>query len=82
MLRRFLWNTVGVLSTVLGLIGLVLPIIPGVLFLLLAAWCFSRAGTLSRSERDREYQSLRDELRFDLSEYRNRYRYRSPRDRY
>ena len=41
---------VGIIALALGLIGLVVPIIPGVLFLLVAALCF---GVLSRPVRSR-----------------------------
>lgn len=34
----------GWLFTALGAIGLVLPLMPGTVFLILAAWCFSRSS--------------------------------------
>jgi uncharacterized protein len=40
--RRWLWLGAGVASLALGLIGLALPVVPTVPFVLLAAWCFSR----------------------------------------
>ena len=44
MLQRAFYLTLGSCLTVLGLIGLVLPVIPGVLFLVLAVLCFSAAS--------------------------------------
>ena len=40
--RRGLWLGAGVVSLLLGLVGLALPVVPTVPFVLLAAWCFSR----------------------------------------
>ena len=46
----------GVVLTVLGLIGLLIPVIPGLLFLLLAAFCFSAgAPGLRRKLRNSRY---------------------------
>ncbi len=39
--RRWLWLGAGVVSLALGLVGLALPVVPTVPFVLLAAWCFS-----------------------------------------
>ena len=41
MIKRAILMCLGALLMVLGLIGLVIPILPGVLFLVLAAVCFS-----------------------------------------
>ena len=41
MIRQFLLATLGVMLLGLGLIGLIVPVLPGVLFLALAAACFS-----------------------------------------
>jgi hypothetical protein len=41
--RRALWFTGGAIAMLLGLIGLFLPLLPTVPFLLLAAMCFSRS---------------------------------------
>lgn len=46
-LRRYsrpLLLAAGWLFTALGAIGLVLPLMPGTVFLILAAWCFSRSS--------------------------------------
>jgi hypothetical protein len=40
--QRVLWLSAGALSLVLGLVGLALPVMPTVPFVLLAAFCFSR----------------------------------------
>ena len=40
--RRWLWLGAGGASLALGAVGLALPVIPTVPFVLLAAWCFSR----------------------------------------
>jgi uncharacterized membrane protein YbaN (DUF454 family) len=41
MIKRAILMCLGAFLLVLGLIGLVIPILPGVLFLVLAAVCFS-----------------------------------------
>jgi uncharacterized protein len=41
--RRPLWFAAGVLAVLTGLIGIVLPLLPTVPFMLLAAMCFSRS---------------------------------------
>lgn len=43
-LRRPLLFLVGWLFTALGVVGMVLPLMPGTVFLILAAWCFSRSS--------------------------------------
>ena len=49
MLKRFAFLTLGVVLSIIGVIGLVVPVLPGVLFLALAALSFSagspRVGT-------------------------------------
>jgi uncharacterized membrane protein YbaN (DUF454 family) len=42
--QRVLWKMAGGASLVLGLIGLFLPLVPTVPFVLLAAWCFSHGS--------------------------------------
>lgn len=71
MFERILWGAAGIASTGVGLLGLIIPIIPGILFLLLAAVCFSRAA---KSERKNRYgaaggfsrRRFADEMRADL----------------
>lgn len=58
-LRAFLFS-VGVLATLLGLIGLVVPLLPTVPFILLAAWCFVKSS-------DRAYRLLRSQEYLDRS---------------
>ncbi len=41
---RFAWLAAGVLLTALGIVGLILPVMPGTIFLILAAGCFARGS--------------------------------------
>lgn len=41
---RLIWTIAGILSVSLGLIGAVLPLLPTVPFMLLAAFCFARGS--------------------------------------
>lgn len=42
-MTRHLWQAAGVLCVGLGIVGLILPFMPGMVFLLLAAFCFARS---------------------------------------
>lgn len=42
--RRPLYLVAGWAFTLLGVVGLVLPLLPGAVFLIVAAWCFSRSS--------------------------------------
>jgi len=42
-IKRSVWLACGVLLVALGTIGIFLPVMPTVVFYLLAAWCFSRS---------------------------------------
>ena len=41
---RLLWLAAGLLLTAIGIIGLVLPVMPGTVFLIFAAACFARGS--------------------------------------
>jgi hypothetical protein len=43
-LARGLWLAAGILLTGIGIAGIVLPLLPGVVFLILAAACFARSS--------------------------------------
>ena len=41
---RPLWLGLGIVFTGIGIAGTVLPLLPGTVFLVMAAWCFSRSS--------------------------------------
>ncbi|MFD1332907.1 YbaN family protein [Methylopila musalis] len=41
---RFLWLGAGVVALALGVVGVILPVMPGTVFLILAAACFARGS--------------------------------------
>ncbi|MEM8916190.1 MAG: YbaN family protein [Pseudomonadota bacterium] len=41
---RHIWTALGLVSLGIGLVGIVLPILPTTVFLLLAAYCFARGS--------------------------------------
>ncbi|MEQ8485212.1 MAG: hypothetical protein RIB46_12690 [Pseudomonadales bacterium] len=45
-MHKWIWMSAGVILGALGLVGLILPIIPGVLLLAGSAACFARAKQL------------------------------------
>jgi len=42
--QRPVYLAAGWLCTILGIVGLALPVMPGTVFLIAAAWCFSRSS--------------------------------------
>jgi uncharacterized protein len=41
---RIIYFSLGWLMVALGVIGIVMPLMPGVVFLIVAAWCFARSS--------------------------------------
>lgn len=41
---RYIWNSFGLFAVGLGVLGIILPLVPAVPFLLLAAYCFSNGS--------------------------------------
>ena len=39
-----LWNSLGFISVGIGIIGYIIPLMPGLVFFLIAAYCFSRGS--------------------------------------
>lgn len=67
-LIRLAWFGMGLLSFVIGLVGLILPLLPGIPFLILAVVCMTQAF-----KRDRVLDQLGIE---EFREWRRRRRYR------
>ena len=44
VLTRPLLIAAGWILTVIGIVGVILPVMPGTIFLILAAWCFSKSS--------------------------------------
>lgn len=65
-MSKTLWLIVGWIALALGMVGVVMPIMPTVPFLLVAVWCFSRSSPRLRNRilRNRQFgPSIRDWLR-------------------
>ncbi len=43
-MRRMLWNIAGLIFFAIGVVGAFLPLLPTVVFMLLAAYCFARGS--------------------------------------
>ena len=41
---RAIYLTIGIICLVLGILGVILPLLPGVPLLIVAAWCFARSS--------------------------------------
>ncbi len=42
--NKVLWNSLGFISVVLGIIGYIIPLMPGIVFFVIAIYCFSRGS--------------------------------------
>jgi uncharacterized membrane protein YbaN (DUF454 family) len=62
--HRGLWLTAGLLFSLLGLIGLLLPVIPQIPLLLAAIFCFMRCSTRVRTWMEKQAWFLRLRARF------------------
>ncbi|MEO8398405.1 MAG: DUF454 family protein [Ignavibacteriaceae bacterium] len=45
IVAKFIWLSLGIIFLIIGLIGLILPVLPGFLFLIPAAFCFAKASS-------------------------------------
>ncbi|MEM1230672.1 MAG: DUF454 family protein [Pseudomonadota bacterium] len=43
-MRTLAWTALGIVFTLIGLMGVIVPIFPGVIFMVAAAFCFLQAG--------------------------------------
>lgn len=46
-MRAIAWTCAGTISALIGLIGVVVPIFPGIIFMVIAALCFIRASRVA-----------------------------------
>lgn len=67
MIKRVLLLTLAAVFTVLGLIGLLVPVLPGVLFLILAALCVSATSERAHQRMLRHRGYSRWRRRWDAS---------------
>lgn len=61
-MQAIAWTIAGTLSAMIGLIGVVLPIFPGIIFMVIAALCFIRASRVGAQRNQRSASPLMVQL--------------------
>jgi uncharacterized membrane protein YbaN (DUF454 family) len=70
--HRGLWLAAGLLFLLLGIIGLLLPIIPQIPFFLAAIFCFMRCSTRFRTWMEKQAWFIRLRKRFQAKRYKSK----------